>query len=136
MGGSQIALRLANPCHFDRIWDTRKLNALSLDLSDPAPLSPPPSSPEPSDDSQHPAPVSFGSDVINEFIATPKGKGCLRGEWRHDKSVSSAYWDPRGRGIVSTSYDDTLRREFTYFSSYRLHSMKSCSLGYRCCKVH
>ncbi|KXN86877.1 hypothetical protein AN958_09472, partial [Leucoagaricus sp. SymC.cos] len=35
--------------------------------------------------------------------------GLLRGEFPHDKSCSSAYWDPRGRQIVSTSYDDTLR---------------------------
>jgi hypothetical protein len=33
----------------------------------------------------------------------------LRAECRHDKSVTAAYWDPRGRSIVSTSYDDTLR---------------------------
>jgi len=33
----------------------------------------------------------------------------LRAEWAHKKSVSSAYWDPRGRSIVSTSYDDTVR---------------------------
>jgi len=35
----------------------------------------------------------------------------LRAEWTHTKSVSSAYWDPRGRSIVSTSYDDTIRCE-------------------------
>lgn len=35
--------------------------------------------------------------------------GLLRGDWAHDKSCSSAYWDPRGRQIVSTSYDDTVR---------------------------
>ncbi|KAJ7852171.1 WD40-repeat-containing domain protein, partial [Mycena olivaceomarginata] len=33
----------------------------------------------------------------------------LRGEARHEKSVTSAYWDPRGRDIVSTSFDNTLR---------------------------
>lgn len=40
------------------------------------------------------------------------GSDTFRGDWRHDKSVSAAYWDVRGRGIVSTSYDDTLRRAF------------------------
>lgn len=35
----------------------------------------------------------------------------MRAEWAHKKSVSSAYWDPRGKSIVSTSYDDTIRRE-------------------------
>ncbi|KAJ7632675.1 WD40 repeat-like protein [Roridomyces roridus] len=90
-----------------KIWDIRKLSTLSLDLTPPTP---PPSSPG----SPFLAPVGrvnneVDADVVNEFVQSTKGKGCLRGEWRHDKSVSSAYWDPRGRGIVSTSYDDTLR---------------------------
>ncbi|KAJ7452352.1 WD40-repeat-containing domain protein [Mycena galericulata] len=93
-----------------KIWDVRKLQTLSLDLSDQAPPTPPPSSPG----NPFLAPVSavdteIGADAVTEFVDSKRGKGCLRGEWRHDKSVSSAYWDPRGRGIVSTSYDDTLR---------------------------
>ncbi|KAJ7109432.1 WD40-repeat-containing domain protein [Mycena epipterygia] len=92
-----------------KIWDVRKLQTLSLDLSDQAPLTPPPSSPGP-----FLAPVAavntdVDSDVVTDFVNSKRGKGCLRGEWRHDKSVSSAYWDSRGHGIVSTSYDDTLR---------------------------
>jgi hypothetical protein len=42
-----------------------------------------------------------------------KTKGCtttLRAECKHEKSVTAAYWDPRGRSVVSTSYDDVLRR--------------------------
>lgn len=55
--------------------------------------------------------VEIGLESVNEFVESKKGHGCLRGEWRHDKSVSSAYWDPRGKSVVSTSYDDTIRRE-------------------------
>ncbi|RDB21409.1 DNA damage-binding protein CMR1 [Hypsizygus marmoreus] len=51
----------------------------------------------------------FHYETVSKFLETKRGKSCLRAEWRHDKSVSSAYWDPRGRAIVSTSYDDTLR---------------------------
>ncbi|KAK0503322.1 WD40-repeat-containing domain protein [Armillaria luteobubalina] len=72
-----------------RIWDVRKLKQL--------------------DTSSGSAVVEIGSESVNEFVESKKGKGCLRGEWRHDKSVSSAYWDPRGKSVVSTSYDDTIR---------------------------
>jgi WD repeat-containing protein 76 len=53
----------------------------------------------------------FDAATVSEFLETKQGKSCLRAEWRHDKSASSAYWDPRGRAIVSTSYDDNLRCE-------------------------
>ncbi|KAH7910178.1 WD40-repeat-containing domain protein [Hygrophoropsis aurantiaca] len=53
--------------------------------------------------------AEFGFDTVQEFVESKKGAGCLRSEFAHGKSVSSAYWDPRGRSIVSTSYDDTLR---------------------------
>lgn len=33
----------------------------------------------------------------------------LRADCKHDKAVTSASWDPRGRSIVSTCYDDALR---------------------------
>lgn len=46
---------------------------------------------------------------VDEFRASKGGTATLRAEWKHDKSVTSAYWDPRGRSIVSTSYDDALR---------------------------
>ncbi|KAJ7111568.1 WD40-repeat-containing domain protein [Mycena crocata] len=93
-----------------KIWDARKLTTLSVDLSDQTPSTPPPSSP----DDPFLAPVAAVNtevdfDAVTDFVNSKRGKGCLRGEWRHDKSVSSAYWDPRGRGIVSTSYDDSLR---------------------------
>ncbi|KAL0946835.1 hypothetical protein HGRIS_013003 [Hohenbuehelia grisea] len=92
-----------------KIWDIRKFQNLAQELTDPEPLTPPssPGGPEKAGTSTSPAEVS--SETVNAYIASTKGKGCMRSEWRHDKSVSSAYWDPRGRGIVSTSYDDTLR---------------------------
>ena len=46
---------------------------------------------------------------MEEFCEGADGSTALRAEWAHKKSVSSAYWDPRGRSIVSTSYDDTIR---------------------------
>ena len=58
--------------------------------------------------------VDFDFDVVNNFIESAKGKGTLRGEHEHEKSASSAFWDPYGRQIVSTSYDDTLRRTLVY----------------------
>ncbi|KAH9952172.1 WD40 repeat-like protein [Amylocystis lapponica] len=74
-----------------KLWDVRKLKDIAADSSDT------PSSRE------------FDQEVVEEFISSKKGKGSLRAEWRHGKSVSSAFWDPRGRSIVSTSYDDTIR---------------------------
>lgn len=102
---------------FLRIWDVRKLQSLVSDVSAQAPPTPPVSSPGSPDDEDDvkSAPLEFDSETVTEFLDTKKGKGCLRGEWRHDKSVSSAYWDPRGRSIVSTSYDDTLRCVSTSF---------------------
>lgn len=46
---------------------------------------------------------------FEEFKESKGGATTLRAQWKHDKSVTSAYWDPRGRSIVSTSYDDALR---------------------------
>ncbi|KIY72178.1 WD40 repeat-like protein [Cylindrobasidium torrendii FP15055 ss-10] len=51
----------------------------------------------------------FDSGIVQAFTESNTGAGTFRGEWRHGKSASSAYWDPRGRRIVSTSYDDILR---------------------------
>ena len=62
-----------------------------------------------SDDDMTTSTLEFDTEVVSKFMESKQGEGCLRGEWRHDKSASSAYWDPRGRQIVSTSYDDTIR---------------------------
>ncbi|KAG6900852.1 hypothetical protein C0993_009970 [Termitomyces sp. T159_Od127] len=81
-----------NACLQHQIWDVRKLTDIAVELPDVTGS-------------------EFGSEMVNNWLNTDSGKGCLRSEWRHDKSVSSAYWDPRGRSIVSTSYDDKLRRK-------------------------
>ncbi|KAI5123334.1 hypothetical protein M0805_001759 [Coniferiporia weirii] len=54
-------------------------------------------------------PPTVDFDDMQERLSSPKGKGLLMAEWPHNKSVSAAFWDPRGRSIVSTSYDDKLR---------------------------
>lgn len=56
--------------------------------------------------------LEFDSEQVGKHLSSPAGKTTLRGEWSHGKSVSSAYWDPRGRSIVSTCYDDKLRCKF------------------------
>ncbi|TFY73737.1 hypothetical protein EWM64_g10275, partial [Hericium alpestre] len=70
-----------------KVWDVRKLEKLPAKNGS----------------------LDFEYDAIDTLITSADGKSCLRGEWPHNKSVSSAYWDPRGRSIVSTSYDDTVR---------------------------
>jgi len=63
-------------------------------------------------------------------MESAKGKGTLRGEYEHEKSASSAFWDPRGRQIVSTSYDDTLRRMLVPPLRYlQLTTMHRISMG-------
>lgn len=49
------------------------------------------------------------NDVVKEFLDSSAGKSTILGEFAHGHSASSAYWDPSGRRIVSTSYDDYLR---------------------------
>ena len=39
------------------------------------------------------------------------GDGIMRASYVHGKSCTSAYWDPWGRRILTTSYDDKLRSE-------------------------
>ena len=86
-----------------RVWDARKLDGMPVSLlGDDA---------EGSSDGNDSAqgPLDFDAGIVNEYLDSDAGKGGLRGEYKHDKSASSAYWDPRGRSIVSTSYDDSLR---------------------------
>lgn len=61
-------------------------------------------------------PLEFDSETVQKYLDSKAGQGTFRGEWTHGKSVSSAYWDPRGRSVVSTSYDDQLRCEAHCFS--------------------
>ncbi|KAF9464748.1 WD40 repeat-like protein [Collybia nuda] len=93
-----------------KIWDVRNLQKMTTELSEGVPptLGSPPASGD-LDTTLDYTGREFDSTTVTAYLQAKPGKSCLRAEWRHDKSVSSAYWDPRGRGIVSTSYDDTLR---------------------------
>jgi len=71
-----------------RVWDSRKLQT----CINPGGL-----------------PHELTHDAVENFVESKEGEGTVRAEFTHGKSASSAYWDPRGRSIVSTSYDDTLR---------------------------
>ncbi|GJE95189.1 WD40 repeat domain-containing protein [Phanerochaete sordida] len=71
-----------------RIWDARKLQSISV---------------------KGKGPYEINSEQLSAFQGTKDGKNVMRGEWRHGKSVTAGYWDPHGRRIVSTSYDDTIR---------------------------
>ena len=74
--------------HVCRIWDARKLQSISV---------------------KGKGPYEIDSEQLEKFQGTKVGKNVMRGEWRHGKSVTAGYWDPHGRRIVSTSYDDTIR---------------------------
>jgi hypothetical protein len=80
--------QLSSTDEHGRIWDARKLHVLSVNA------------PEPRD---------FEYEQVTKFMSTKQGKGTSRGEWRHGRAIGAAHWDPHGRRIVSTSYDDTLR---------------------------
>ncbi|EJF66005.1 WD40 repeat-like protein [Dichomitus squalens] len=98
-----------------KVWDTRMLETLSGRSLRSAPNSPGPSTPRsPSKRKTREAsvfshPSEVDAEAIDKLMATKRGQSTVRARWAHGKSVSSAYWDPRGRSIVSTSYDDTIR---------------------------
>ena len=54
---------------------------------------------------------TYEFEDVEKHMELSNGKDAMVALWEHGKSVSSAYWDPRGRSIVSTSYDDKLRSE-------------------------
>ncbi|KAG2753264.1 WD40 repeat-like protein [Suillus brevipes Sb2] len=70
-----------------KVWDSRKLQKLTSATG----------------------PYQLSQYTVQDLVWSKKGKGTVRGTFQHGKSVSSAYWDPRGRSIVSTSYDDSIR---------------------------
>ena len=78
-----------------RIWDARKLQDMPLKLL-----------------SDEEFPRTYGGEAVETYMNSKKGQDSSIALWEHGKSVSAAYWDPRGRSIVSTSYDDKLRREY------------------------
>lgn len=54
---------------------------------------------------------SIPYEQVDKYQSSAKGKGLLRASYQHRKSCSAAYWDPWGRRILTTSYDDNLRSE-------------------------
>ncbi len=95
-----------------RIWDTRHL--LSISPKSVELLTPPDSATDHSDTAAHfethPT-SSVGYEKVGQHLNSAKGKGLLRASFQHGKSCSAAYWDPWGRRVLSTSYDDRLRGE-------------------------
>ncbi|KAF8610583.1 WD40 repeat-like protein [Ceratobasidium sp. AG-I] len=84
-----------------RMWDSRYLQKIDLSMEDDK------SDIQSGQDGDR-ALESTWEDV-QHYLGTKNGSKCLWGEWAHRQSVSSAFWDPSGRKVVSTSYDDTLR---------------------------
>ena len=60
--------------------------------------------------------LNFDAGVVNQYVESTKRKGAFRAEFLHSKPPSSAYRDPRGRQIVSTSYNDRLQCTLNFFS--------------------
>lgn len=119
-----------------RIWDTRHLTSMVPRAAETlAPPTPSPSRPKRAVNGikkEHEAeqaatgdPTAGESDTaahldtqpesvipyekVQRVLDSTKGKGLLRSSWKHGKSCSAAYWDPWGRRILTTSYDDKLR---------------------------
>lgn len=59
---------------------------------------------------------------VRQLDKPKRGTTTLRAEFKHDKAVTSAYWDPRGRSIVSTCYDDALRCKLCMIAYRRVPS--------------
>ena len=107
-----LILTAGNDQHL-RIWDVRHfsdIKPLSAEI-----LTPPPSAKiEKGEKGKiETGPMSNVSAERTESYRTGgKGKGLERANFKHGKSCSSAYWDPWGRRILTTSYDDKLRGRF------------------------
>jgi hypothetical protein len=54
--------------------------------------------------------LELGLQDVEQLDKPKGGTATLRADCKHDKAVTSASWDPRGRSVVSTCYDDALRR--------------------------
>jgi hypothetical protein len=96
-----------------RIWDARHLSAMHAVGAEKHAM-PIPDNESKSDTAEHintQPESSIGSERVFAHMETKKGKGLLRGSWLHGKSCSAAYWDPWGRRVLTTSYDDRLRGE-------------------------
>lgn len=107
-----------------RIWDTRHFSHLNPRSTEV--LTPPPSvkgeDGDPSRINTYPS-SSIGSEKVNNYLSSTKGKGLHRASYQHGKSCSAAYWDPWGRRILTTSYDDKLRSRST-LQSHEAHPIQ------------
>jgi len=81
--------------HSLKIWDVRKL----MQIETGSVL----------EEEGVPAVLEANNEVVDQFLSSKPGKGTILAEYEHGQSASSAYWDPSGTRIVSTSYDDRLR---------------------------
>ncbi|BEI90683.1 uncharacterized protein CcaverHIS019_0307530 [Cutaneotrichosporon cavernicola] len=88
-----------------RIWDVRHLGRITPKAAES--LAPPEDRPDEALDTFPTS--SIPVERIENYMQGSKGKGLLRAAYQHGKSCSAAYWDPTGRRILTTSYDDKLR---------------------------
>ncbi|KAF9520558.1 hypothetical protein BS47DRAFT_1387175 [Hydnum rufescens UP504] len=56
-----------------------------------------------------PGVLEADNQIVDQFLSSRSGQGTILAEYEHGQSASSAYWDPSGTRIVSTSYDNKLR---------------------------
>ncbi|KAJ9109187.1 hypothetical protein QFC21_000516 [Naganishia friedmannii] len=104
-----------------RIWDTRHLHSIRSHPFTPAQI-PEVDSKEPASDpdklrldhtghspSLYPTVLSEWDEDVYPAMNTKKHAGLLRAESAHEKSCSAAYWDPAGRRVLTTCYDDRIR---------------------------
>lgn len=99
-----------------RIWDARHLSKIQPRAIDKIAQPDPIVKKESEDGDVMPRlPTNPTSSIpfeqVDKYQSSAKGKGLLRASYQHGKSCSSAYWDPWGRRILTTSYDDRLRGE-------------------------
>lgn len=107
---------------FCRIWDTRHLHSIRSHPFTPAHVpqqdSKDPGSSDPDklrlDHTGHspalyPSVLSEWDEDVFPAMKTKKHAGLLRAESAHEKSCSAAYWDPAGRRVLTTCYDDRIR---------------------------
>lgn len=98
-----------------RIWDTRHLLSMSPKASENIISSPPETLVKSETNSEWLNTYLSSSIPVDRVAAqmtSKTGKGLHRAAWQHGKSCSAAYWDPWGRRVLSTSYDDKLRSEY------------------------
>ncbi|KAJ9125529.1 hypothetical protein QFC22_000490 [Naganishia vaughanmartiniae] len=105
-----------------RIWDTRHLHSIRSHPFTPAQITVESKESDASADPDklrldhtghspalYPTVLSEWDEDVFPAMKTKKHTGLLRGESAHEKSCSAAYWDPAGRRVLTTCYDDRIR---------------------------